>query len=88
MTNPPQGAQISLQKVTQKRYVRTNRGQISSVTTDNYIFQAIELPSGNLKLVINTEKDDSFRELLLKLFDAISRDIDREGVDFLKKIID
>ena len=64
-------------------------GGLKRVSITNYVFQAIEMPPGNVKLVLNTaEKDAELRPLLDSLFETINVDLDREGLDFLKKIIE
>jgi hypothetical protein len=85
-------AQLSLQKVIQRRTVMSAgvagappRPTIETV--ENFIFQAIELPSGIPRLLINTEQDPGARQMLSNLFNAISSTIDREGRDFLKQIL-
>ena len=82
------GAQLSLQRIVQTRVIGVPGG-IKRVSTTNYVFQAIELPRSNVKLLINTaEKHAELRPLLDSLFEAINIDLDREGLDFLKKVIE
>jgi len=86
---PPGNARLSLQKVVQNKVVRMASGLALKSTINNYIFQVVELPSGNTKLNCNTaeQQQASLREPLEKLFDAISSNIDREGLDFLKQVM-
>jgi hypothetical protein len=82
-------AQLSVQKVLQRKTVLSAgappRATIQII--ENYIFQAVEFPSGNLRLVINTEQDADARQVLKNLFDTISTTIDRAGLNFLKQVI-
>ena len=84
---PPHGAQLSIQRVVQKKTLTLASG-VTRVSILHYIFQASELASGNIKLQLNTEKDTDLRDALMGLYKAISADVDREGVDFLKNIIE
>jgi hypothetical protein len=88
-TRTPYGAQLSIQKISQTRMTRSTAGQLIRQMIDNYIFQASELPSGDLKLVVNaTDKGPEVKHALKVLYDSITADVDREGLDFLKKIIE
>jgi hypothetical protein len=81
-------AQLSLQKVTQRKLLAAAGGGPQAVQlVENYIFQALELPSGSVRLIVNTEINPDTRPLLKNLFDAISLTIDREGVNFLKQVM-
>jgi hypothetical protein len=81
-------AQLSLQRIVQHRTISTTQG-LKRASVTNYIFQAIEVPRGNVKLIINTaEKYSELRPLLDSLFETINIDVDRDGLDFLKKVIE
>jgi hypothetical protein len=79
-----------MQKVLQSKVIRSPvTGRPMRQITDNYIFQASELPSGELKLAINTtDKDPDFRGSLKILYETITRNIDQEGLDFLKRVLE
>src|SRR2546425_3523751 len=57
-------AQLSLQKVTQRKMVASPTGRASPQTVENYIFQALEFPSGSVRLIINTEINPETRPSL------------------------
>jgi hypothetical protein len=82
------GAPLTLQRVGAKKMLQTFPGMPRTlVTVFNYIFQAAELPSGALKLVINTQTEPDLKETLSELYETIAATIDQQGVDFLKQII-
>jgi DNA-binding transcriptional MocR family regulator len=78
-------ARLSIQKIV-SRIFRTNVSPRVIETIDNYIFQATEIPSGNLRLAMNTQQDPEARELLRRLYDAISASTEQAAVDFLKEL--
>ena|SRR5438067_4752023 len=85
-------ARLSLQRVTQTQIVQvagpTGPRQLKTLKTYNYIFQAVELPN-SIRLALNTTEENyaSLRENLENLFVIISSTVDRQGLDFLKKLI-
>jgi hypothetical protein len=81
-------AQVSIQKTQQREVVPFAGAGRQIVTTDNFVFQATELPSGAVRVAINTQKDPEARSLLQALFEAISAAANREAVDFLKRIVE
>jgi len=84
------GAQLSIQKIQQTRHVAVVGGGIRRETVENYVFQAFELPSGTLKLTINTTDKDAaaVTNPLKNLYEAITGTLDQEGLDFLKHVIE
>ena len=93
LTNDKPEAQVSIQK-TQQRQVSMVPGQPARParqviqTTDNFVFQATELPSGGVRVAINTQQDPEVRPLLQTLFEVISANADREAMEFLKRILE
>lgn len=86
-TTPQTGAQLSLQKLvhTQTRLVPGARPVITM--NENFVFQALERPTGHIKLAINTQQDEALRDKLKILFEKISENAERAGLDFLKDVI-
>src|SRR5439155_10070577 len=71
LVGPNPVAQLSLQKIVQRRTMMSGVPVRPSIQiVENYVFQAVELPSGSLRLVINTEQDPNTLPLLKKLFDT------------------
>jgi|ERR1017187_5329892 hypothetical protein len=82
-------AQLSLQRVMQQ-LVQLVDGRPRRITTENYVFQLTEIPPGHTRLTINTQQPqyESLREKFKTLFDRISINADREGLDFLRRVIE
>ena len=88
---PGQIAQLSLQKVVQTRIgVLPGSPRSQRITTDNFIFQLTEKPRGLTRLVIHTQQPQyaELRPQFTVLFDKVSENADREGLDFLRKVIE
>jgi hypothetical protein len=80
-------AQLSIQKILKRRPVPAGPGRVSLTTEETFVFQATELPSGSIRLSLSSEKQPEIQGVLKELFDTISANIEREGLDFLKEVI-
>jgi hypothetical protein len=61
------------------------------IQQDNYIFQGSEIPSGNVKLVINTtDEDPELRNVLKSLYESITATIDQGmvGLNISRRLVE
>lgn len=83
-------AQLSLQKTVVRQPTIVPGPPVRQVmqAVENYIFQVTEFPSGNVRMIINTQQDPEALVVLKNLFDVISANADKGAVDYLKRIIE
>jgi hypothetical protein len=78
----PQGARVSLQRTS--RVARLPDGRVGK--QQNYILQETDLRTNELKAILNTADQPSFREPLEALFTPVLAGMTRAGLEFLKSL--
>ena len=80
-------ARIILQRVDRTEIYQRIPGAGVTRTVRNYFMQVTELPTNAQMVSINTDQDKFFAPLLEELFNLVSQNISRKGLDFLKEFL-
>lgn len=80
-------ARLTIQKVMKRRGQAGNK-KYGIRPSDYYIFLATDIEASAQVLTINTEDLPDLRETLRNLYNTISLNITRKGLDFLRDIVE
>src|SRR5689334_6252883 len=79
-------AQINLQQIKVMEVLPNQSGVLQAQNVDHYLFQVFD--HNTLRLSVNTQEELKHKPKLKRLFQVVSTHLERESLDFLKKIIE
>lgn len=81
-------SRIVLQKVQRQEPFKPDPTHISVRVIPGFIFQVLDLRSNAQMITINSTEEAIYNASLSQLFDYISQNISRRGIDFLKNLLE